>query len=380
MKIGVVTTSYANNYGALLQTYALQRFLNENLNQDAIALDYLPPWNRHPWGVLAKPRTFKDLLASIYTLLHVKNYVRMKKRAKANQRFRDQFIKLSEQQFFSVEDLQAYKDECQCLVCGSDQIWNVDMRADKMPHPVFFLQFAKNWDNVLKIAYAPSVADPIPEDAKETVKDYISIFDALSVREISDISPVQALTETKVHHVLDPVFLLSQQQWSDITAPSPIEEKYILCYFLSYGSFSDKIVKKLQEMTGYKVVNLNVNNYDKFHSDKVIWNGGAQDFLSLIKNAEFVCTNSFHGTAFSIVFRKNFVVVNKKRGNSRLQSLQTVFGLDDRFVSEDTWEEWVNSVTQEMLTVDYSAMEEKIQQKIDESKAYLKRVLYEKEN
>ena len=311
MKIAVITTTYANNYGALLQTYALQRFLNENLNQDAIALDYLPPWNRHPWRVLGKARTVKGFLANIYTLLHVKNYISMKKRAEANQKFRDQFIKLSDRQFLSAEDLQAYKDECQCLICGSDQIWNVDMRADKMPHPVFFLQFAKDWDNVLKIAYAPSIADPIPEGAKETVMDYISIFDALSVREISDVEPMQLLADKPVKHVVDPVFLLSPTQWEDIATPPKTKEKYILCYFLSYGNLSDRVVNKLRELTGYKVINLNVNQYDKFKSDEIVWDAGAQDFISLIKNAEFVCTNSFHCTAFSIIFRKNFVVVNK---------------------------------------------------------------------
>lgn len=376
MRIAVITTSYANNYGALLQTYALQRFLNENLSQDALALEYLPPWNRHPWRVLAKPGTFKSFLVNIYTLVHFKNFINMGKRAKANRKFREQFIKLSDQQFFSEEDLQACKDQCDCVICGSDQIWNIDMRADKMPHPVFFLQFAKNWSNVRKVAYAPSVADPIPEGAKETLKEYLGIFDALSVREISDVAPLQMLTEKKVHHVLDPVFLLSQKQWSDIASPSPVKEKYILCYFLSYGSFSDKVVNKLRELTGYKVVNLNINQYDKFHSDKVIWDAGAQDFVGLIKNAEFVCTNSFHCTAFSIIFRKNFVVVNKGWASSRMQSLQTVFGLDNRFVSE----QWVDTATAEMLQVDYSLMEERIQKKINESIEYLKEALDETGN
>lgn len=378
MRIAVITTSYANNYGALLQTYALQRFLNENLSQEAVAIDYLPPWNRHPWSILSKPKNLRDFLANGYTLLNIKNFLAMKKRAKANLNFREQFIKLSDQQFRSVEELQEYKNQCDCLICGSDQIWNITIRGDKMPHSVFFLQFAKNWDNIRKIAYAPSVADPIPTGATETLREYLKIFDALSVREISDVAPLQALTQKTIHHVLDPVFLLSQQQWSDMAAPSPIKEKYILCYFLSYGGFSDKVVNKLRELTGYKVVNLNINKYDKFHSDKIIWDGSPRDFVGLVKNAEYICTNSFHCTAFSIIFRKNYIVVNKGWASSRMQSLQTVFGLEDRFVSEDSWEEWMSAVTPEMLSVDYSSMEDKIQKKINESKEYLRRALYEK--
>jgi hypothetical protein len=208
------------------------------------------------------------------------------------------------------------------------------------------------------------------------LKEYLEIFDSLSVREISDIEPIQALTKKTVHHVLDPVFLLSGEQWGKIATPSPTKEKYILCYFLSYGSFSDKVVNKIREITGYKVVNLNINQYDKFNSDKVIWRAGAEDFVGLIKNAEFICTNSFHCTAFSIIFRKNFVVINKGWARSRMQSLQTVFGLGDRFISEDM----INDITTESLKVDYSQMEEKIEKKRDESITYLKDAIYGKEN
>ena len=376
MKIAVITTSYANNYGALLQTYALQRFLNENMHQDTLALDYVPPWNKRHKKILSNPKTFKDFLANIYLLLHFKNYYLTKKRESANRKFRDKYIKTSTQTFWSAEELQSYKEQCDCLICGSDQIWNIDMREDKMPHPVFFLQFARNWENVRKIAYAPSVADPIPESSKETLKEYLEIFDALSVREINDVQPIQSLTDKKVHHVLDPVFLISPEQWSNIATPSPIKEKYILCYFLSYGSFSHKVVKKIREMTGYKVVNLNINNYDKFDSDEVIWDAGAADFVGLIKNAEFVCTNSFHCTAFSIIFRKDFVVINKGWASSRMQSLQTTFDINDRFVSE----KWVEFATPEMLKVNYSSIEQKIQNKIDESITYLKEALDEKTN
>ena len=372
MKIAVITTSYANNYGALLQTYALQRYLTENLSEDVVALDYRPPWCRHPWAILSKPRTIKQFLANIYTLLHIKECIFIKKRAMANKSFIDNFIKLSEKTYTNEEELQECKDNFDCLICGSDQIWNVAMRADKMPHSVFFLQFAKGWDKVKKIAYAPSIADPIPKNALETFKQYISIFDALSVREIDDVKVVQKMTDKKVHHVLDPVFLLSREQWSDLASTPVINEKYILCYFLSYGTLSDKIVDKVRKITGYKVVNLNINQYDKFKSDKVIWDASAQDFVSLIKNAEFICTNSFHCTAFSIIFKKDFVVVNKGWASSRMRSLQTVFGLKNRFVSED----WLDRVTPEMLKVDYDLVEDKIIRKKEESIKYLKGALY----
>ncbi len=371
MKIAIITTSYANNYGAQLQTYALQRYLNENMGHDAITLDYRPPWCKNPWQTLPHPKNFKVLLMNVYTVVKFKNYIRTKKRAQANRLFSKKHIKLSNV-YTSAKELQNCKDEYDCLICGSDQIWNVDLRENKMPHPEFFLQFAKDWENVRKVAYAPSVTDTIPEGSKEILKQYLEIFDALSIRELSDVEPVQKLTDKKVHQVVDPVFLLSPEQWSNIATQPKVEGKYILCYFLSYGN-SYEHVKKIREMTGYKVVNLNINRNDGLDSDEIIWDAGADDFIGLIKNAEFICTNSFHCTAFSIIFRKNFIVVPKRKSNSRMETLQTIFGIDDRFVSE----EWLETLTPEKLCVDYSIIDTKFQNKIEESVKYLKDALYE---
>lgn len=364
MKIAVVTTHYANNYGALLQTYALQRFLNENLKQRAEVLAYFPPWYLNSWKIVKKPSTIKDLLTQIYQLIHWKNARGFVKRKKNNQDFISHYI-IKSKPYYSSEEIKTDHPKYDCFICGSDQIWNVKLHPGGVP--AFFLDFASEWRDVKKIAYAPSVADPIPEIDIPKVKNYLKTFDAISVREISDVELIQALTEKKVYHVADPVFLLTSTQWSKVSHTPAIKEKYILCYFLSYGELSSKVVKKLRELTGYKVVNININAYDKFKSDYCIWDAGPLDFVGYIQNAALVCTNSYHCTAFSIIFRKDFVVVPKNVANARMKSLQQVFGITDRFVNQ----QWLDMVSREWLNIDYNEYNKRLEEFRNKSITYL---------
>jgi len=364
MKIAIITTHYANNYGALLQTYAMQRFLNEELKQEAEVLAYFPARYNNSWKIMKKPSTIRDLMVQIYLLIHWKNIIGFMKRKKKNQDFTLHFIKRSKS-YYSSEEIKRDHPQYDCFISGSDQIWNLKLFPGG--EPAFFLDFASAWGNTKKIAYACSVADPIPEVDIPKVRNYLKVFDAISVREISDVGTIQSLTEKKVYHVADPVFLLTSMQWESVAHKPAIKEKYILCYFLSYGDLSSSVVKKLRELTGYKVVNININAYDKFKSDYCIWDASPLDFIGYIQNAAFVCTNSYHCTAFSIIFRKNFVVVPKKVANARIKSLQQVFGISDRFVNE----EWLNTVSREWLNIDYSEYNEKLEKFRRESITYL---------
>ncbi len=374
MKIAVVTTSYANNYGALLQTYALQSFLNEELGEDAVALSYKPEWHKKSWRLFNKPKNFKSFVLQVYRLVNFADTIKRKKEMHASKDFMMKKIKYSDKSYYSTQELQACRSDYDCLICGSDQIWNVSTMPGKKPYPPFFLQFAADWYDIKKIAYAPSIADPIPEDAIPVVRAYINKLDAISVREINDVDNLQPLTNKKVHHVLDPVFLLSAEKWNTIATEPKIKEKYILCYFLSYGDFAKDAVKKLKEFTGYKIVNININAYDKLNADINICDAGPEEFLGLIKNAEFILTNSFHCTAFSTIFRKNFFIVNIGHSTSRMKTLQAVLGIEDRFISKD----WLQNGTKDTLNIDYSQIKVRSKKKIAESKAYLKDALYEK--
>lgn len=370
MKIGVVTTQYASNYGALLQTYALQQYLNHDCGSEAEVLNYFPKHYMNYWKLIPTARNIKGMVANgIYCLQPWRIY-KKSKRFKAYKEFLSNRVKCSKA-YFSKEDIE--KDECpyDMLFCGSDQIWNVS-RHDLID-PVWFLAFDGNWGKIKKVAYAPSVADFIPQKHKNTLRKYLNKFSAVSVRENDDVVQLEELFDGKIYHVCDPVFLLSPEAWRSIIVKPKLNQPYILCYFLNPSREAAEIVSHIKSVTGRRIVQIDINNLNKIKCDKDIIDATPEEFLGLIDNAEYVITNSFHCTAFSVLFEKNILVVRKKTANARMESLLEKIGLEDRVVSLKE----VKKMDEIDLEVDYSLCRPKLYEFIEYSKNYLAKVIEE---
>ena len=245
-----------------------------------------------------------------------------------------------------MDNIAETRNAYDVFICGSDQIWNMTRHDD----PVWFLYFTKGWDEKIKFAYAPSIADKIPPQYYEHVREYIDNLNQVSVRESVDVDQLKEITGKVVFHACDPVFLLSQNEWNELIPSPNIKEPYVLCYFISTGDYAVSVVKKLKEITGLDVLHVNVNVRDRFDSKWDIRNCTPFEFISYIKNATYVCTNSFHCTAFSLLFKKNFIVVPKKTANSRMENLMEKANICDRFV----YPEKLLHLSKEELTIDYS--------------------------
>ena len=360
-KIGVITTQYAPNYGALLQTFALQKFVGTQCDKGEIeAIDYNPPHVKEFWKIFPGGKGIRNLALNAYLMLNPKFIWEKKKRLNNFRRFIKENIACSNK-YYTTEELESLEDRYHTVICGSDQIWNITRHDD----PNWYLYFSKAWKNCKKIAYAPSVADKIPQGHEENLKKYLENLDHISVREDVDVEQLKAYTNKEIHHVCDPVFLLNEKEWEEYLPECPIKEPYILCYFISTGDLASSVVEKMRELTGMKVVHVNVNIRDKFNADYDIRTADPFEFASYVKNAAYVCTNSFHCTAFSILFKKNFVVVKKQTANSRMESLIRSSGLEDRFVAKAD----VETLTVEKLETDYT--NSKMDQFIADSKSYL---------
>ena len=166
------------------------------------------------------------------------------------------------------------------------------------------------------------------------------------------------------------MFLLSGEKWLELTHPLEICEPYILCYYLSVTPTAVRFVNKLRKITGYKVIYLNHNAIDKFGCDKEIRDYDPIDFISYISHATIVCTNSFHCSAFSIIFERSFYFVPGLR-NKRVEALQEVFELGDRFVSEKL----IETITIDSIPISYDKGRDKSCDYINESVDYLKKSL-----
>lgn len=347
--------------GALLQCYALSSYLNSLDNIECEVIQYFPKEWKATWDIIKKPRTFRDVLKIVYELLDFKNIKKRKERNKKTRNFIKRYIPLTSTTYYTQSSIIDSPPKADAYICGSDQIWNLKIFQD----PTYFLSFTAGID-CLRIAYAPSIAEDWTADEAQKLKKYIDRFDALSIREIGNLEIIKSITSKPVQVVIDPVFLLSRKHWLSITKQVECKEPYILCYFLSVPPLAIKLVNKIKEVTGFKVVYLNHNAFDKIGCDEEIRDYDPIDFISYISKASVVCTNSFHCSAFSIIFERNFFFVPGMR-NKRVENLQEIFHLGDRFATKEN----IELIDKKKIVIDYSLGEENGDRYINESKEFL---------
>lgn len=311
-KIGILTTSNSINYGACLQTYALQRYLR-NEGYVAEVVDFRPQAKGRNQSALRRLRSFvwDNTLRPL---------LRDRKRESLTKSFRRDFVNYSENVFFNADELRnssLYKT----MIVGSDQIWNP--RYAMFDDGVWFLDFPQV---STKVAYAASFGiSALPEYSKEEYARRIRKMDAVSVREETGANIIQELIGCRPNVVMDPVFLLDQEQWKRF-AVEPAKSNYVLCYYMPGFPRVEKEIEQ-QALRLAKEKDLETINIGKRELSKLELGGhnvfgvGPREFVGLIANAEYVVTNSFHGTAFSVLFRKRFLsIVDSGLGSKTLSS------------------------------------------------------------
>jgi len=364
MKVLTLTTQYANNYGALLQCYALSRYLNNIDGIECKVIDYHPIGWERSWKVVRKPRNIKEFAKTVYSMTKI-GFVKDKHaKNKLMKGFIKDYIPLTDSTY-NREDIKEDPPEADIYICGSDQIWNQTIFKDL----TYYLDFVKNGK---RVSYAASIADPWKDDFERLIRPELNKFDALSVREKGNIPQAQKLVNgKKIEWVIDPVFLLGKQGWDKIVKDPQIKEPYIFCYFLNVDPFAVDVVNKLRTLNGCKVVNLAVDSLDKFHSDILIRRADPCTFIGLIKNASYICTNSFHCSAFSTIYEKRFSFIPKTWANERIVSLQEIFEIDVIMTKEKA-----ANLTTQIWDIDYSKGADRSNALIDFSKKFLNNAIY----
>lgn len=321
MKVGILTFHNAINYGAVLQTYATQEIL-KSLGYEAEVIDYhnkaidsayrgfdfkLMP-KRHPKGLVKY---------IIYCL-------RFKKRKKAFDKFSSSYLNLSQKRYIQGVDMviSGYDN----ILIGSDQLWNTILTNGF--DDIYWGNFESG--KAKKIAWAVSMNYMSHDETEvEKIKSYLNNFYAISVREEVLKVWLNKLTQEPVTIVLDPTLTLSADKWNNIT-PNNNFGDYILSFSVLYQEEVYKTAKQLSKSTGLKVIYLKAYSDHKIGTN-ILQHAGPLAFLSLIKNAKYVVTGSFHGTAFSIIFKKNFYsIMDKRTPNTRITSLLSTLGISDR--------------------------------------------------
>ena len=326
MKVLTLTTQYANNMGALLQCYALCKFLNGIKGVECQVIDYHPNDANKSWTIFRKPSSIRDLVKICLAAIMVHKYPARIKRNKEVRRFINEFIPLTEK--YDSISIKANPPLADVFVCGSDQIWNPDLFHNDL---TYYFDFTKQGK---KMAYAASSTKVWDEAFARKIQPLLKNFSAISMREDVNLDQVSLLSGLNVTTTIDPVFLLSAEQWMSVADEPSVKDPYILCYFIGTDKHYNNLTNMIRHKTGYKVVHLNVNLLSRVKADYEICDVHPQMFIGYIARASYVLTNSFHCSAFSIIFRRNLKFIRKTHGNSRVEMLCKRFNLENVIIEK----------------------------------------------
>lgn len=383
-KIGISTVYTGFNYGSSLQAYASKVYLS-NMGYEVNLLS-------HKDGIVKGRdiRINKIMVMFLRTFwrpnLFKKTFLTYKSSLKKeiNIETKNEFLKFYNLKLkpskYSWKELKYYanqKDTLACI-CGSDQIWNA---TNIYIDPIFYLRFAPKHK---RIAYAPSFGKGVvPDYNKNTISKYIEDIPYISVREEQGTKIVKELINREVISVIDPTLLLNKEEWiNEIDSSIEKPEKYILVYFLDKPS--DRALTYIKELQKKSILPLIVisYNYQELESFNNLEykNAGPEQFLDLVNNAAFVCTDSFHGMIFSTNFNTPFYIFQRDYGtatdqSSRIISICNRLGLQERFVSEidKPKQEELEEVN---LTMDFTKANKLLEIEREKSKHYLQQAFH----
>jgi polysaccharide pyruvyl transferase WcaK-like protein len=322
--MGILTYHRSHNFGALLQAYALKTYI-ASLGYEVEFIDYWPQYHEDKYAlwswnkflhlsIKSKVKMFISFLLTLY---------RKFKRRKLFLDFIDTYI--IPKRFDPTE----YYD---LVIYGSDQIWRYQQHPSyKGYNQVYFGDDTIHAKH--RISFSASIGNILSDEATQSFfREHLKNFDALSVRESAVKDFIQPLTSLEVYHTLDPVFLLSKEQWDTLAAPRQLTDDYILLYNLLADKNAGVIAKRLSKINKVPVILIkgNVSPIKRQNERCVI---GPMEFLSLVKYATVIVTSSFHGVVFSLVFQKNFYV-SMNRNTKRVLSLLETTGLSGRFITD----------------------------------------------
>lgn len=357
MKTLTVTFHHTTNYGALLQMYSLHSTI-KSMGHENLVLE-----SRVMGGVKLK-KSIKKRAISLYMKMCA--IYRKKQVTSLNQSFFDfkqknvDFTRL----YTSMDELRKDPPQVDCLITGSDQVWNMTTHPSMIPSR--FLDFGKHeWK---RFSYAASIeVMKYTEEQKEYVKKCLKRFDGISVRELSAKTYLESFCDLEIEHVVDPVFLKTKEEWAKCAKPARIKGGYILCYQVLSNKQMQRVACGLRKKTGLPIVSICNLPFPWIRSDKSLYDVCPEEFLGLFLNASYVVTTSFHGTAFGVLCNKPTYSLVRPGASNRAEGLMKFLGLDDYVVYDN--DELKNT------KIDWNHVNSILESERKKSLDYLKRML-----
>lgn len=366
-----ITFHAADNYGAFFQAYALQKYITRDCKADNEIINFVSNHMKEHYSVFKKSLALKDIIKNFIISPYSSKLSKRRKRFEAD---RAKFLNLTEE----ISEENQYYDlisKYDIGIAGSDQIWNINSEDFT---PLFFLPGLKE-----KIGYAASTGSEIDESQKDEYKNFLESFTKVCIREtgakkfFDDMKLPSGETEV----CIDPTFLISIEDYDVFSNSSPIiEGDYILYYSINNSEESMRMASSYANELGlpiYAIYSRLTSIKAKKYGMKVIYDAGPSEFINLLKNCKCMFTNSFHGTALSIILHKSFMRLGKLENNElvrdeRIDSILEIAGLTSQTVTADS-----KIDVDELLTIDWDKIEANLLSNREYAKSYLKRYLME---
>jgi hypothetical protein len=312
MKICIITCQNAVNHGARLQCYALVHWLQKQ-GHSVEVIDYRPTYSLDQklfyWPGLSLKSWIK---LPLYYPVRKRNI----ERRKVFDVFSKKYLPLTSRIYYTIEDLRKNPPMADLYIAGSDQIWNTTLANGT--DPAYYLDFGS--DNVLRESFAASFAtESLKSGSDVFVREQLKKFDKITVREQSALKILEYLGFEGSQQE-DPVFLLSTSEWDEVSDGTGVGERYVLVYDFYLGNDIHTAAQKIAKEKGLKIYN--ISHSPLSYADKNFIYSGPETFVSLIRNASYLISNSFHGTAFAMIFDVPFKVLDRPDGlNVRMHDL-----------------------------------------------------------
>lgn len=365
MKIAIITLHRVFNYGSVLQTYATQKVF-ENAGYEVEVIDYITEQRTNRRLFCGVPDFIKQDFVHKSTYLLAKFFsVLIKKKTFGG--FLRKNVRLTSKKYITIQDLISNPPKADVYVTGSDQVWNsvYNEGIDRG----FFLDFVP--ENIPRVAFVSSFGkEYLDEWEIEKTFSYLKRYKVISVREDSAANIIENLGLDKPVQLIDPTLQITDKEWLNIASRRLVKEPYLILMLLyNEDNHATEYARKIADEKGLKLVKLSWEMKRPLMVDQLFTHRSPENFLSLFAYAEFVVTNSFHGLAFSINLKKQFVVVPRQEFNSRIESLLTLTNLTDRMVST---EEDVKACIHQ--TIDYGQVEVNLMEERQKAKNFISEI------
>lgn len=313
MKTAIITFHFVNNFGGVLQAYAMQQTVRQYCGCEAQIIDYRNGFITLTDAIRVLPLSSqpKEIATGIRTLPD--RFGRLGK----FERFRKEEMRLTPLRY-SHARLKREVPDADAYICGSDQIWNpvLTFGVDES----YYLDFVG--DESKKVAFAPSFGNArMPKVFQKKTQRLLQNLDAISVREKTGEETVFNLTNRPAELLIDPTFLLDKAHWEHMALESQVRQPYILLYIMQSDRTMYEYVRALKQRLGLCVVEISRYGFNPGFVDETLVDVGPREFLSLFCHADYICTNSYHGLIFSLIFEKQFCLVPCKRFQDRINHL-----------------------------------------------------------